>query len=513
MMTSLTGAAMPSVTYITNTPLLLVAIPALAALLIMLTDDRFPNLREAWTLLAGIANLAVILLIMPDILAGELLSSERYTLVKNVDFFLKIDTAGMIFAALASVLWVATSFYSIGYMRADKKKHQTGYFASFALCISAVMGISFAGNLLTFFVFYEILTIATYPLVIHNRKKEHEQAGRNYLTYTLVSGQIFLIGIIWIYSLTGTTDFRPGGILGGVTDTLALQIIFVLLVIGASVKAGVMPFHGWLPSAMVAPTPVSALLHAVAVVKAGAFAMVRIVGYVFGFDVLAGLGMADYLAWLAAFTILASSIIAISQNNLKRRLAFSTIGQLSYIILGLALLNQQAFMGAMFHMVAHAFMKITLFFCAGAIFINTGGSYGGRKYISQIHGIGRRMPVTMAMFGLAAVGISGLPFIVGFLSKWNIAMGAIAGGQYLFVFVLVASAMLSASYLIPVFILAFFGRNKDFPLRYEVRKDMLLPIVFTGVMSVLLGVYPDLLLNFYELSLRSAEIVARGMGW
>lgn len=494
-------------------PLLFFIVPSVAAFLIMATGDKYPNLRESWTIIAGFVNLALIIMTMPRVLNGELITTEHYSLVKNVDFILKIDTAGMVFAALASLLWVFTSFYSIGYMRAEKKKNQSGYFASFAMCIAATMGISFAGNLLTFFIFYEVLTIATYPLVIHNRHEEHIQSGRKYLAYTLISGQLFLVGIVWLYSIAGTTDFVPGGFLQNVTDTGSLTMIFILLVIGASVKAGLMPFHGWLPAAMVAPTPVSALLHAVAVVKAGAFALVRIIGYVYGFDVLGSLGVADYLAWMAAFTILTSSIIAMKQDNLKKRLAFSTIGQLSYIILGLALLNQQAFLGAVFHMVAHAFMKITLFFCAGAIFINTGGTYGGgKKYISQIHGIGRQMPVTMAMFGLASVGISGMPFIVGFISKWNLALGAIAGGDFLFVLVLIASAMLSASYLIPVFILAFYNKNEEYPAYKEVRKDMLIPIVFTGIASIVLGVFPNLGLNFYDLAVTSAEIVTKGLG-
>ncbi len=494
-------------------PLLFFIVPAVAAFLIMATGDKYPNLRESWTIIAGFVNLALIIMTMPRVLNGEFITTEHYSLVKNVDFILKIDTAGMVFAALASLLWVFTSFYSIGYMRAEKKKNQSGYFASFAMCIAATLGISFAGNLLTFFIFYEVLTIATYPLVIHNRHEEHIRSGRKYLAYTLISGQLFLVGIVWLYSIAGTTDFVPGGFLQNVTDTGSLTMIFILLVIGASVKAGLMPFHGWLPAAMVAPTPVSALLHAVAVVKAGAFALVRIIGYVYGFDVLGSLGVADYLAWMAAFTILTSSIIAMKQDNLKKRLAFSTISQLSYIILGLALLNQQAFLGAVFHMVAHVFMKITLFFCAGAIFINTGGTYGGgKKYISQIHGIGRQMPVTMAMFGLASVGISGMPFVVGFISKWNLALGAIAGGGLLFVLVLIASAMLSASYLIPVFILAFYNKNEEYPAYKEVRKDMLIPIVFTGIASIVLGVFPNLGLNFYDLAVTSAEIVTKGLG-
>lgn len=488
-------------------PLIFILVPGIAALLIMLTGDKRPNLRETWTILAGIINVILVFMVIPKLLSGVVFETERFTLVPNVDFFFKIDTTGMIFAGLAAVLWVAVSFYSIGYMRADKKKNQTGYFAAFAICILSVMGISFAGNLLTFFIFYEILTMATYPLVVHNRNEDAIKAGRKYLAYTLISGQIFLIGLIWLYFVTGSTDFTPGGVFTGAEDPFTVKMIFCLLIVGASVKAGIMPFHGWLPAAMTAPTPVSALLHAVAVVKAGVFAIVRIVGYIFGFDLLSGLGLADYLAWIAAFTIITASIIALRQDNLKRRLAFSTIGQLSYIVLGVALVNEQAFAGGVFHIVAHAFMKITLFLCAGAIFINT-----GYKHISQMHGIGKKMPITMAMFGIASLGISGLPFTVGFISKWNLVMGSIAGGKVFYVFVLIASAMLSASYLFTIFVLAFYEKNEEYTEYKEIRKDMLIPIVFTGVTSVILGVYPNFLLNFYELAIRSAEIVARGIG-
>ena len=494
-------------TVVSFLPYLFVLSPLVAAILIMLTGDRKPNLRESWTILAGAINFFLVFYVYRTILDGTMIETPHFTIVPNVSFFLKIDTTGMIFAGVASLLWIITSFYSIGYMRAAEKVNQTGYFASFAMCIFAALGISFSGNLFTLFIFYEVLTIATYPLVIHNREQEHIESGRKYLAYTLITGQIFLVGIIWLYHLTGTTDFVPGGFIEPTADAMPLIIIFIMMVIGASAKAGLLPLHGWLPAAMVAPTPVSALLHAVAVVKAGAFALVRIIGYVFGFDFLAATGIADFLAWAAAFTIITASVIAMTQDNLKRRLAFSTIGQLSYIILGLALINEQAFMGAMFHIVAHAFMKITLFFCAGAIFINT-----GYKYISQIHGIGKQMPITMAMFGIASLGISGMPFTVGFLSKWNLALGAIAGGQYLYIFVLIASAMLSASYLVTVFVLAFYNKNEEFSEFKEVRTDMLVPIVITGTVSVLLGIFPDVGLHFYELAIRSAEIVANGMG-
>jgi len=419
-----------------------------------------------------------------------------------------------LFAALASFLWVITSFYSIGYMRGHHEKNQTGYFASFAVCLSATMGIAFAANLLTFFVFYELLTIATYPLVIHKRNDEAIKSGRKYLAYTLISGQLFLIAIIWTYINAGNGDFQAGGFLTLEHGSAGmLQLMFFLMTIGAAVKAGVMPLHGWLPAAMVAPTPVSALLHAVAVVKAGAFGILRVIGYVFGPELLSQIGAASVLAWVAAFTIIVSSLIAMAQDNLKRRLAFSTVGQLSYVVLGVSLLTPLGFLGGMYHIIAHAFMKITLFFCAGAIYVTA-----HKENISDMHGIGRKMPVTIAAFTVASLGIAGVPFIVGFISKWNIALGALQGGYWLYVAVLIGSAMLSTSYLLPITYMAFFKKNDKFTQYGEARKDMLIPIVITATLSIVLGILPNFGANFYDLAVMSAQSIVKsvqliGGGW
>jgi multicomponent Na+:H+ antiporter subunit D len=399
-------------------------------------------------------------------------------------------------------------------MRGHEEKNQTGYFAAFAVCLSATMGIAFAANLLTFFVFYEILTIATYPLVIHKRNAEAIRSGRKYLAYTLISGQLFLIAIIWTYITTGHGDFQAGGFL--TLDHASkgmLQFMFFMMSIGAAVKAGVMPLHGWLPDAMVAPTPVSALLHAVAVVKAGAFGILRVVGYVFGPELLGQIGAAEVLAWFAAFTIIVSSLIAMNQDNLKRRLAFSTVGQLSYVVLGISLLSPLGLLGGMFHIIAHAFMKITLFFCAGAIYVTT-----HKENISDMHGIGKRMPITIGAFTVASLGIAGVPFIVGFVSKWNIALGALQTGQWLYVVVLIASAMLATTYLLPLSYLGFFKKSDKFTHYGEARKDMLIPIVITATVSIVLGILPNFGANFYDLATMSAQSIINsveliGGGW
>lgn len=498
---------------IDSRPFLAVGISLLAAVLIMFSG-KWPNLREAWTIIASFGKCFIIFSMLPAVLNGQVYEFTLFKIVDGVEFTLRTDPAGMIFACLASFLWIITSFYSIGYMRGHHEENQTGYFASFAVCLSATMGIALAANLMTFFIFYELLTIATYPLVIHYRNQEGIDSGRKYLAYTLISGQLFLVGIVFIYVVAGTGDFQAGGFLNAeMAPRWVLQGLFFLMVIGGAVKAGVMPVHGWLPAAMVAPTPVSALLHAVAVVKAGAFCILRVVGFVFGPALLADLGAAQVMAWLAAFTIIVSSLIAMKQDNLKRRLAFSTVGQLSYVVLGVCILAPFSILGAMFHIVAHAVMKITLFMCAGAIYVTT-----HKQNISDMKGIGKQMPWTMAAFTVASLGIAGMPFVVGFISKFNIALGALQMNSGFYIVVLIASAMLSLTYLMPVSFMAFFKKNEsgNFTKYGEARKDMLIPLLITAVLSVVLGIMPNFGAHFYDLARMAAESITQGWiggGW
>ncbi|MBR2627423.1 MAG: monovalent cation/H+ antiporter subunit D family protein, partial [Peptococcaceae bacterium] len=448
------------------------------------------------------------------VLAGNVYEFTLFQVTDTLGFTLRTDAAGMVFACVSSFLYIPVSFYAIGYMRGHHEKEQTGFFASFAVCLSAAIGIALSANLLTFFIFYELLTIATWPLVFHERNEEARFSGRKYLVYTLVTGQLMLAGIVAIYVMAGTLEFQAGGFLtADMAPTWVLQMLFFLMVLGGAVKAGVMPLHGWLPSAMVAPTPVSALLHAVAVVKAGAFCVLRLIGFVFGPQLLAEIGCADVLAWVAAFTIIASSLIAMQQDNLKRRLAFSTVGQLSYVVLGAALLAPLSILGAYFHIVAHALMKITLFMCAGAIIVTA-----HKDNISDMHGIGKKMPITMACFTIASLGIAGMPFIIGFLSKWNLALGALQVGQPLFIAVLIASALLGLSYLMPVAYLAFFKPNDkgEFKTYGEANKFMLIPICVTAALSVILGIVPNFGPHLYDLASMAAQSITQGWiggGW
>ncbi|MFH1723581.1 MAG: monovalent cation/H+ antiporter subunit D family protein [Elusimicrobiota bacterium] len=476
---------------------------SLAAVPLILLSDRRPNLRESWTFLAAFAKVAIVASMLPDVLAGAQPEVVAFALGPGLSLHLRADPAGMVFALLASTLWILTSLYSIGYMRANKSGHQTAYFASFAVCLSAAIGIAFAANLLTFFVFFEILTIATYPLVTHNRTQKAVAGGRKYLAYTLIAGQMLLIALIWAQSLAGAAEFRPGGFLGGVDASPAvLRTLFLFFIIGIGVKAAILPLHGWLPAAMVAPTPVSALLHAVAVVKAGAFGCVRVTGYVFGPELMRSIGADWALACFAAATILVGSLRALGETDLKRRLAYSTVSQLSYIVLGAALGSPAAVAGAIFHIAAHGFMKISLFFCAGSIYTRTHFTQ-----IEQLSGLGRRMPLTMLAFAVGALGMAGTPLLAGFVSKWNLGLGAVHSGHEVFIAVLVASAILNFAYFFPIVYEAFFGGGKT-PVRYdEAGAALWLPPVAAAAGALVLGVCPDAFWAFYRLAWMAAAAV------
>lgn len=491
-------------------PAIAVFISMAAAGVILVIGDRVTaNRREAVTIFAALIKAVCVFSMIPRVLTGEEPMVCLMEIADGICLSFRADSAGMVFACTASGLWILTSVYSMGYMRGHGEKNQTGYYAAFAMCLSAATGICFASNLFTFFIFYEILTVATYPLVVHYRDQKGKSAGRKYLLYTLVSGQLFFAGMVFVYVSCGTLEFEPGGFIGESMSNDQAALAFFLLILGGMVKAGVMPLHSWLPAAMVAPTPASALLHAVAVVKAGAFCVIRLVGYTFGPDLCENCGAADLLACFAAVTILLASLIAMRKDNLKARLAFSTVGQLSYILLGVSILTPESMAGALYHIVAHAFLKITLFMCAGAIFVTA-----HKSKVSDMRGIGRKMPLTMAVFTAASLGISGLPFMAGFVSKMSIMEGAAEKGEIFFILTLAASALLSLTYLLPVGYAAFAGKkvnpefaSADFSLTGEADLTMLIPLIATACISVALGIMPDLGVHFMELAQNAAAAV------
>jgi multicomponent Na+:H+ antiporter subunit D len=460
--------------------------PAALAVPLIVLSRRRPAIREAWSLLAALAQTGITVAMVPAALDGRTLAWAPWALAEGSPLVLRADPLGVFFATLASALWVLTTVYSIGYTRALGEHAQTRYFACFALALFSTVGVALAGNLLTFFAFFELLTVTTYPLVIHKETPEALQAGRVYLGYTLTGGAALLGAVVGTQALAGRTDFVPGGLLAGAAASpAALWTLFGLFLVGCGVKAAVVPLHTWLPVAMIAPTPVSALLHAVAVVKAGVFGLARVTGFVFGPALLEDLGAASVLAVVAGATVLLASLGALVQDNLKRLLAFSTVSQLSYIVLGLAVGREEAYAGAVLHIASHGLLKITLFFCAGAVYVAT-----HHERVSQLDGVGFRMPWTMGAFAVGALLLAGIPPGLAFASKWRLLAGAAAGGAggAVAVAVLAASAVLNVAYLGPVVLRAFRGPVHE-PVA-EAPAAILVPLVLTAAAGLGLGLVP-----------------------
>ena len=477
-------------------PLLAIVVAALGALLIAYTGERRANLREFWSVAAGVLQFAFVCSMIPDVLAGRTPQCVVSRILPGIELAFRVDAFGLLFALGASLLWIVTSFYSVGYMRSLDEHAQTRYFACFALAMSATVGVAFSANLLTLFLFYEALTLATYPLVAHKETPEAKAGGRKYIIYLLGTAKVLLLtAIILTYNVTGTLEFRKGGILP-VSELAAeptlLYVVFALFLFGFA-KNAVMPLHSWLPAAMVAPTPVSALLHAVAVVKTGVFATLRVFLFVFGPEAMRLLGADTLALGVAAVTILGGSLLALGQNNLKARLAFSTISQLSYIILGAALLTPSGILGGIVHITNHAFTKITLFLCAGSIYVST-----RKTEVSQMSGLARKMPWTMAAFALASLSLVGIPPASGFVSKWYLALGSLeraSGGAWL-LGVLLVSSLLNAAYLGPIVYKAYFEKAPDSDQDGISEVPWLvIPLVLTALASLLLGAYPGPILK------------------
>jgi multicomponent Na+:H+ antiporter subunit D len=473
------------------TPLLAVLVAAAAAVFVVATGDRHRNLREFWSVAAGVLQLGLVTSMIPQVLSGLTPGGVLFRVLPGVEIAFRVDGLGLLFAFGAALLWIATSFYSIGYLRTLDEHAQTRYFACFALALSATMGVAFAANLFTLFLFYEALTLSTYSLVAHKETAEAKAGARKYIIYLLGAAKLFLLtAIILTYNVAGTLDFRPGGILPAeqVADhPTLLSVVFVLFLFGLA-KNAVMPMHSWLPAAMVAPTPVSALLHAVAVVKTGVFATLRVFLFVFGTETIRQLGVDTFALWAASITILLGSVLALYQDNLKARLAFSTISQLSYIVLGGALLTTSGIVGGIAHITNHAVSKITLFFCAGSIYASA-----HKTDVSQMSGLARKMPWTMAAFAIASLSLVGIPPSAGFISKWYLALGSVERGRPWVLAVLLISSLLNAAYLGPVVYKAYFETSATEHDDDHIREAplMVVPLIFSAAISLLLGMYPD----------------------
>ena len=455
-------------------------LPLWGALLVTFTG-KWPNLREACSLVVGGLLFATLCCAAMSVFNGNRPELTLLEVLPGIELGLHLEPLGMIFALVASGLWIITTLYAIGYMRGHHETHQTRFFACFALAIFATMGAAMARNLYTLFLFYELLTFSTYPLVTHHGTEKAKRGGRVYLGVLLTTSVLFfLLAVVITAHFAGTVEFVQGGILEGTASRGALMLLLALFAFGTG-KAALMPFHRWLPAAMVAPTPVSALLHAVAVVKVGVFTVMKIAIYVFGVDLLAEQGLSTWLMFVAAATILIASLVAMTRDNLKERLAYSTISQLSYIVLGAALANELGILGGGMHIVMHAFGKITLFFCAGAIYVAA-----HKTQVSELDGLGRAMPWTFGAFALASISIIGLPPCGGAWSKWYLALGAAEAGYIMLVATFMISSLLNIAYLMPIPIRAFFLPAKEEPQHGEAPLFCVAPLCFTAIVSLLL---------------------------
>lgn len=475
--------------------LLALLTPIITVFFIALNRAR-PDIRETATIIGGIILLALISLLIKPVLDGN---PPKIDLIQifpggaGIKFL--IEPLGLIFALVASLLWIVNSIYSIGYMRGNNEKHQTRFYIFFALAIFFTIGIAFAGDLLTLFIFYEGLTLSTYPLVTHKGDDKAVKAGRVYLGFLLSTSICLLLpAMIWVWSITGTLDFKPGGMLAGHMQTEYVLILLLLFMYGIG-KAALLPIHLWLPAAMVAPTPVSALLHAVAVVKAGVFTVTKVIIYVFGTDYLLAAPDTQVLLYISGATIIYASIIALKSDNLKRRLAYSTISQLSYIIMASAILVPISITGAILHLVAHAFGKITLFFAAGSIYTAT-----HKTRVSELAGVGRAMPVTMTAFTIGCLSMIGIPPTAGFVSKWYILQGAYSMEAWFAIAVIIISTLLNAAYFLPIVYSAFFERRHadQAPGVHEAPTPILIALSLTAMLTILFFIMPGGVLNLAE---------------
>ena len=486
-----------------NDPRLLIAIliPLIGAGLIMWTGKR-ANLRDGLALLTALGLFATVASLIPAVLAGQTFSWTLFELLPGLSFSLRADALSMLFAVTASFLWILAVFYSAGYMRGLDEHCQTRFGACFALALFGAIGVAFSDNLLTLFLFYEIVSITTYPLVAHHQDKEGYTGARKYIAYlTATAKGLVLPAMVLVYVLNGNLDFAHNsvdGVLSAEVHRGIVTALYIAFLIGFA-KNGLMPLHQWLPGAMVAPTPVSALLHAVAVVKVGVFATVRVMLYVFGTDTMADFNLGLPTAWFVSVTIIVASLVALGKDDLKARLAFSTVSQLAYIVLGVALLTPYGIAGGLIHIANHAFAKITLFFCAGAIYVAA-----RKKKISQMSGLGRAMPWTFGAFAVASLSMIGVPGVAGFISKWHLLLGSWDAGSIGLILILLTSTMLNAAYFGPVVYQAFFGKAADEdqgkPIK-EASPLLVVPLVMTAVISVLIGLFPSTFMQFVHLVL------------
>jgi multicomponent Na+:H+ antiporter subunit D len=473
--------------------LLPVLIPIFLSILIKITWE-IQNLRYPILLSGPILALWSVYKIQQN---SDFMSSSIniFDIFPNIGISLGLEPISFVFIIMVNSLWLVATLYSYGYMRTNNEKRLGNFFSFFAIAIGCANGAALSSNLLTLFIFYELLTVSTYPLVTHKGDEQSKQSGRKYLLILLGTSLCFFLPAMgYVYYLSGNLDFVSGGLLtttlsGMEVNNIAISILLILFIFGIS-KAAVMPFHSWLPAAMVAPTPVSALLHAVAVVKVGVFSIIKVLVYIFGLDILLGLFTVDFMIYICGFTIITTSVIAIKQDNLKKLLAYSTISQLSYVVIAILILTPSAIIAASMHLVAHAVSKITLFFAAGAIYSST-----GYTKISEMDGIGKKLKVVSIAFTLGAMSLVGIPLLVGFTSKWYIVQSSVEVGQWFILLVITISTLLNIGYFSPI-IYKFFFKNELSEVSFKtLPQDITLSIVICCVLMVILFLQPNLVME------------------
>ena len=455
--------------------------------------SNFSTLRDAIGPIGGVISFFASVNIAKIVLAGEEIKITLINISEGLSIAFNVFPLGAIFGLVASGLWILASIYSIGYMRGNKELNQTRFFSFYAISIFAALCIAYSGNLLTLFIFYEILTFSTYPLVAHKQDELSKKSGRLYMGILVGTSVVFLLpAVIIVWVTTGTLDFAQNGILKGQIDEKYLPFLLFLFAFGIG-KAALMPFHKWLPAAMVAPTPVSALLHAVAVVKAGVFSILVVIVNIFGIDFLSKTESTFWLICIACFTLLLSSIIAIYKDDLKARLAYSTISQLSYVVLGGALVSTLSIQGASLHIIMHAVGKITLFFVAGAIYVSAHISK-----ISELDGQGKSMPLLFLAFFVGSLSIIGVPPMGGSWSKFYLMLGAVESDYIFVIAVLCISTLLNVYYLLEIPARAFF-KNKIKEFHIENYPLMTIPTLFAAILTVIIFFYIEPIKNLTNL--------------
>ena len=473
-------------------------VPLIGSICVSMSGKK-PNLRESFSVVSAVILCSIVLTMVSPVLAGKTFYYQLFKILPGITVTLRADAFSMIFALVASSLWIAAAFYSMGYMRGLDEHAQTRFNTCFAIAIFGAIGVAFSDNLFTMYLFYEVVSVCTYPLVAHHQDEEAYEGAKKYIVYlTTTAKGLLLPAMAIIYVMTGSLDF-PHDIYGGMfpadANSAIVIMLFIFCLFGFA-KNGVMPFHHWLPGAMVAPTPVSALLHAVAVVKVGVFCTTRVMLYGFGVDLMSALNLGIPTAYFVGFTIVMASVIALTKDNLKARLAYSTVSQLSYIILGVCLLTPHGIAGGLIHIANHAFSKITLFFCAGAIYVAT-----HKKNISEMSGLAKTMPFTFGAFAIASLSMIGAPPVAGFVTKWELLVGTIESGSFGIILVLLASTVLNVGYFAPVAYKAFFGKRPEgepFEGIKEAPMSMVIPLCTASLISVIIGIYPNFFMNFVK---------------